>query len=192
MDMVALLRGINVGGGNKLAMAGLRGLMADLGFEHVETYIQSGNVVFSGDATDAGEQIRTAIKETFGLAVSVVTRTAPDLHQLVATNPYDVNEIEGRLLHVVFLADTPAPAAVACLDPDRSPPDEFHVIGREVYAHFPNGSGRSKLTIAYFERTLETTATMRNWNTVMKLVRMLAAREGQQGMACTNIPPDKH
>ena len=80
---------------------------------------------------------------------------------------------EGWSLHVGFLADKPEPARVKLLDPKRSPPDEFEVKGREVYFHFPNGLGRSKLTNLWFDKELATLSTVRNWNTVLELSKRL-------------------
>lgn len=173
---VALLRGINVGGNTKVPMAELRSMVESLGYEDVRTYVQSGNVLFRSPSTSEVEIVQAleaGIAETFDLRIPVVLRTADELAAVSESHPYLVEEPSPTKLHVMFLGDIPEAEAVAILDPDRSPPDRFRVIGREIYLHFPNGAGRSKLTIDYFERRLNTRATARNWNTVTKLLTMM-------------------
>ena len=171
---VALLRGVNVGGKNLIPMAELRALLSSLGFEEVETYIQSGNVVFrspAGDADDLSARIEREIASVFGIAPAVLLRTPTELEAIAGRNPY-LGEANLSKLHVAFLDQSPAASVAAELDPGRSPPDEFTLSGREIYLHFPNGAGRSKLTIDYFERTLGVRATARNWNTLLKLLAL--------------------
>ena len=169
---VALLRGINLGARNKIAMADLRELFAGLGAEDVATYVQSGNVVFKAavPARELAGAIETKIKRDLGLDVVVLLRTPAQLAALVERNPF--GESPAKELHVTFLADRPPAARVAQLAPERSQPDEFRVVGREVYLRCPNGYGRSKLTNAYFEKQLALAATTRNWNTVTKLAEL--------------------
>jgi uncharacterized protein (DUF1697 family) len=172
---VALLRGINVGGKNKLPMRDLAAIFAAAGCTGVETYIQSGNVVFSAPPhVGAGlpAEISGKIKKRFGLAVPVVVRTCEELSAVLAQNPFLKKGAAEDALHVMFLAELPAPAAVAALDPQRSPGDAFVVRGREIYLHLPNGVAASKLTNAYFDTKLGTVATARNWRTVATLCRM--------------------
>jgi uncharacterized protein (DUF1697 family) len=168
---VALLRGVNVGGARKLPMKELVPALEELGLEDVETYIQSGNVVFRGPTGKAKltTQLEQAIEQRFGLDVTVMLRTAAELKKLVGANPY-VDDVAN--VHVAFLDRKPAAAAVKKLDPDRSPPDELTVVGTEVYLHFPNGYGRTKLGGDYLERVLGVRATARNWRTVTKLLEL--------------------
>ncbi len=174
---VALLRGINVGGGNKLLKGELVEIFAEAGCQDVRTYIQSGNVVFR--ATESlvdglSARITAAIASSHGYQVPVVIRTGADWAGVVSGNPFLAAGADPGKLHVGFLADTPDPARVATLDPDRSPPDAFEVRGDEVYLHFPAGVARSKLDNAYFDRTLGTVCTIRNWRTVCKLHEMVS------------------
>ena len=167
---VALLRGINLGARNKIAMADLRELFAALGCEDVSTYVQSGNVVFRSPVRSAAKLqggIEERIRADLGLQIRVLVRTSDELAAVAEGNPFDP-----ATAHVTFLAEKPAAAGVRDLDPDRSPPDEFRVAGREVYLHCPNGYGRSKLTNAYFEKQLGVAATTRNWRTVTELARL--------------------
>lgn len=170
---IALLRGINVGGKNKLPMKALAALFREAGCEDVRTYIQSGNVLFRAGATAADaipSRISASIEERFGYRIPVVTRTAADLRATVEANPFAGAKAD-RLL-VLFLANTPDPERVEALDPNRSPGDEFAVVGREVFLHCPNGFARSKLTNSYFDSALATTSTGRNWRTVGKLLEL--------------------
>ena len=170
---VALLRGINVGGKNKLPMKDLATLFEEAGCEDVRTYIQSGNVIFRAGAAPADaipSLISASIEERFGYRVPVVTRTAEDLRAIVKANPFA--GAEANKLLVLFLAEPPAPEHVEALDPNRSPGDEFAVVGREVFLHCPNGFARSKLTNSYFDSALSTTSTGRNWRTVGKLLEL--------------------
>jgi uncharacterized protein (DUF1697 family) len=171
---VALLRGINVGGRNKIAMSELKSSLSSHGLQDVVTYIQSGNVVFrsTGSAGDLAGDIEQRIAEDFGVSATVLLRTPAELKTVAQSNPFLSGEPDLSKLHVVFLRDRPAANAVAGLDPERSPPDELSVRGREIYLHLPNGSGRSKLTIDYFERQLGVAATARNWNTLIKLIAL--------------------
>jgi uncharacterized protein (DUF1697 family) len=175
---VALLRGINVGGKNKVPMADLSEVFEEAGCTSVRTYIQSGNVVFEAPRGGAGKlaaALAARIARRFGFEVPVVLRTADELEQVVRGNPFLEGGTAAEALHVAFLADRPTPAGVARLDAGRSPPDSFRVVGSEIYLHLPNGVARSKLTNAYFDSRLSTTTTVRNWRTVLKLLEVAGA-----------------
>jgi uncharacterized protein (DUF1697 family) len=174
--LVALLRGVNVGGNCMLAMADLAALCRQLGFADVRTYIQSGNVVFAATAAVAArlpEQIADLIEERSGIRSPVIVRTAKELADVVANNPFLKAGAPEKELHVMFLADTPSASRIETLDPARSPGDEFAVHGREVYLRLPNGAARSKLTNAYVDAKLGTVSTVRNWRTVTTLLGMM-------------------
>jgi len=169
---VTLLRSVNVGG-RVLPMAGLRAAFEKHGFEEVQTYIQSGNVVFTSpsrsEATVA-KDARTAIQSATKLDVPVFIRTPVALRKIIAAQPF--GDAAPKSLHVTFLEQAPAAAFVRALAARPSPPDQFVVKRREVYLCCPNGYGRSKLNNAFFERALKTAATTRNWNTVKKLLEL--------------------
>jgi uncharacterized protein (DUF1697 family) len=173
---VALLRAVNVGGRNRVAMAQLRAALEALGHQGVSTYVQSGNVVFrsrSRSASSVASGLERVIKDEFGLDVVVIVRTGAELAGVVERNPFRVSRATEPQLHVAFLADRPTRTSVARLDPKRSPPDEFAVVERQVYLRCPNGMGRTKLTNDYLERQLGTSATLRNWRTVNELRRLV-------------------
>jgi uncharacterized protein (DUF1697 family) len=176
---VALLRGINVGGKNPLPMKALAEEFVAVGCEHVRTFIQSGNVIFSAPpGKDEGELARLLcerLAERFSYTAALVLRTAEELRAAIATNPYLALGAPEETLHVMFLTATPDTARVEKLDPDRSPGDEYRVIGREIYLHLPNGMARTKLTNAYFDSKLDVTSTARNWRTTTKLLELMEA-----------------
>jgi uncharacterized protein (DUF1697 family) len=177
---LGLLRGINVGGRSVLRMAELKGLLASLGYEDVETYIQSGNVLFGSPTDDAVEiaaDIEQAIARAFDVSPALLLRTPSELEDVVGGNPFVARGLPESALHVAFLDREPVPERPALLDPGRSPPDELALQGRELYLHLPNGAGRSKLTLDYVERTLDVRATQRNWRTVLALLALSRARE---------------
>ena len=175
MTYVALLRGINVGGKNKLPMATLAKIFSDEKCVEVSTFIQSGNVIFDApkkDAATIGARVTRRIAGELGLDVPVVIRAAGELATVPARNPFagaDENE-----LHVMFLADAPPPSRARALDPARSPGDSFALVGRDLYLRLPNGVGRTKLSNAYFDKALDTVSTGRNWRTVLKLIELSA------------------
>jgi uncharacterized protein (DUF1697 family) len=173
---LALLRGINVGGKNKLPMKDLIEIFVSHGCENVLSYIQSGNIIFRSGPSVAAEiptVIAAQITARFGLRVPVVLRTVEELRHVALNNPFLQAGAAEDTLHVMFLADLPSAQRVASLDPDRSPPDAFQVLGREIYLHLPKGVADSKLTNAYFDSKLATTSTGRNWRTVCKLLAMM-------------------
>ena len=172
---IALLRGINVGGHNRLPMRQLIALVEAIGGREVRTYIQSGNVVFAASkavARRAATDLSSALARDAGITSSVVLRSREELRRIVADNPYLRAGHPEKELHVGFLASEPSTAALATLDYQRSPPDEFTVVGREIYVRCPNGVARSKLSNAYFDARLETTSTVRNWRTTLKLLEL--------------------
>ena len=180
---VAFLRGINVGGKHSLPMTALAALFAESGCGDVRTYIQSGNVLYTAGTAIARRipaLIALGISKRFGFEAPVVTRAAADLAAVARNNPFLRDGADPRALHVVFLADPPDRSRAALLDPDRSPPDRFALRGSQIYLLCPNGVGRSRLTAQYFDSTLETTSTFRNWNTVLKMLELarLPARSG--------------
>jgi uncharacterized protein (DUF1697 family) len=154
-------------------MADLRELVSRLGHTGVSTYIQSGNIVMSSARTDRSgmaTEICDAIATSFGPEVSAVLRTPDELRNALAANPFAAAGIDGKHVYITFLSDLPSPDDVAVLERDRFLPDRFEVIGSELYGCYPSGSGRSKMTLQYFEKRLHVRGTARNLNTVSKLI----------------------
>jgi len=174
--IISMLRGVNVGGHNKIKMEELRALYEDLGFKDPRSYIQSGNVVFETNARNLvalTEKIEKAIEKTFGFRPAVILRTADDLRAVVARNPFaDREGIEPNKLLVTFLPGDPGREAREKVLAIKTDPEELRIDGRELYIYFPNGAGTSKLSIPLIDRTLKMSGTSRNWNSVLKLLEM--------------------
>lgn len=177
---VALLRGINVGGRNKVAMAELRDVVSSLGHTDVATYIQSGNVVFTavGDTRRLGADLERAIAESLGVSPSVVVISRDELAQVVRDNPYP-DESNPKAVHVVFLPKRAGREAAGALGEileraaDAGGRDTAKLVGRVIYLHTPDGFGRSKLA-EFLMRSArpELVGTARNWATVTRLLDM--------------------
>ncbi len=173
MRVVALLRGINLGPHKRIAMPALREIVESLGHTEVETYLQSGNVVFRPKPRapkDLAASLTAAIAEATGLDVPVVVRTGEELGKVVAANPYTVDD-PTRVV-VAFVANEIDLGDLALGDLSEYLPDELTLHGRELYLSLPNGQGRSKLMEALTKRRLPTTLTVRNWRTVAALAEM--------------------
>ncbi len=175
-EHVALLRAVNVGGRNRVAMAQLRELLSGLGYGDVRTHLQSGNAVFTAAETSPEQvalQIEGALESELGLAARVLVRTRAELQRVVAENPLlDVADDHARLL-VVFLSGEFDRAAVSELAPADFEPDVFALGEREIYAFYPDGVHATRLSNAFWERRLGLAATGRNWNTVTRLLEMM-------------------
>jgi len=172
---VALLRGINVGKHKRISMADLRALVENLGGTDVKTYVNSGNIVFDHEETKAATletAIADAIRDRIGQEVPVVVRTAQEMAEIVAGNPFPDVAGDHTTLHVTFLARTPDPKAVKALAEAEKGDDDYRVVGKDVYLYYPN-----KLTGAVFmpnglDAALGMVTTSRNWRTVTKLAEM--------------------
>lgn len=173
---IVMLRGVNVGGANKLAMSDLRALVTRLGHSDVSTYIQSGNVVLTSprdDRTRLAAEIGAGVEAILGSAITAVLRTPDELRAALEANPFGTGTAnEGSRVLITFLSDEPAADDIARLEPQRFAPDQFALVGSELYGHYPNGAGRSKMTLDYFEKRLRVRGTSRNLNTVAKLIEL--------------------
>jgi uncharacterized protein (DUF1697 family) len=171
-----MLRGVNVGGRNMIKMDALKALCVSLKLKDPQTYVQSGNVIFSSSEKDLAKlakRIQDAIEKAHGFRPGVMLRTAADLKDVVARNPFAKRSgIEPGKLIVNFLADDPGKQAREKALAIKIGPEEMHLIGREAYIYFPNGQGRSKFPWAAIERALGASATGRNWNSVTKMLEI--------------------
>ena len=176
---VALLRAVNVSGQNKIPMAELRRTLRGLGLTGVETYLQSGNVVFDADADgdDAAEHaaaIHGLIEREFGHDVRVLVLTAAELAQIAAANPFLASGADEKHLHVTFLCAPADADGFAGRELPAQEGERAERAGPVIYLHLPHGYGRTKLNNSFFERALKTPATTRNWRTVCALAEMSA------------------
>jgi len=174
---VALLRGVNVGGANRLPMADLRALAAREGLLRPQTLLQSGNLIFEAaeaPETDLEPRLEAAIARDCGLTVDVVIRSAGAWRALVAANPFpaEARDDPGHLL-VVSLKSDPVEQAEARLKAAIVGPEVARIVGREAFIHYPAGAGASRLMPAVIDRALGTRGTARNWNTVTKIAALV-------------------
>jgi uncharacterized protein (DUF1697 family) len=171
-----MLRGINVGGNKRVSMQLLKERYASLGFKDIQTYVQSGNVVFSGSGSVANikEKIEVEIKRTFGFDVEVFIRTASELSELVQSSPFKGKD--ETKLHVTFLSQKPSSVPVPELNSAKVGDEDYRIAGREIYLYCPNGYGVTKLSNSFFEKKLKVSATTRNWRTVNTLLAMVVSK----------------
>ena len=175
---IALFRGINVMGNNKLPMKDLAQLLRRLKFKDVRTYIQSGNAVFAGagSAASLAARIGAAVERQFGFRPYVVLLEAREVAQAVAKNPFPEGEAIPTSLHLWFLEERPAAAGAVALEACRAASERFALRGKVLYLHAPEGFGTSKLA-ARAERSLCTRGTARNWRTVTTLLAIARGEE---------------
>jgi uncharacterized protein (DUF1697 family) len=174
MRQVVLLRGVNVGGRNKLAMPALRAALEQAGMEDVTTYVQSGNLVLDSDARpDAlARACAAVIAERFELQVAAVARTRAELADVVAHDPLGGVAASEKLYQVTFCAKAPDEQALAKVAERAVDGERIVARGREIYAWFPHGVGRSKLAAQLSRQDLGVVATARNWTTVTRLLAL--------------------
>lgn len=169
----ALLRGINVGGRNKVAMAHLRILLEDLGFTEVRTLLQSGNAVFDAPVRNpaaVAERVTAALAERYDRVIGTVVVTRADLDRIIAGEPFGEVATNPSRLMVTFLSGAPDRALFAADDPADYAPDQYVLGKHEIYAWMPGLGGDTKLTPQFWAKRLPgLVATTRNWNTVLKL-----------------------
>jgi len=174
MTYISILRGINLAGHNPIKMDELKKLFADLGFTHIQTYIQSGNLIYQQRKTDTkklSELIKNKIKRQFGFDVPVVTLTIDELKKIAVLNPFSKDKTkDSSFFHVTFLADKPEPENLNKIRDYSYQNDEFRLIDKAIYLYCPNGYGITKLSNSFFENKLKLTATTRNWKTTNELI----------------------
>ena len=176
MVYIALLRAINVGGQNRVAMSNLRGLLTTLGFSNPQSLLQSGNLVFSGGRQTAARLERLLEAEAarqLQAHADCLVRTSSEWEQIVAGNPFhgEAKDDPSHLV-VMFLKKAPTKENAAALQAAIKGPEVVRVEGRQAYIVYPAGIGRSKLTTTLIETKLGSRGTGRNWNTVLKLLAL--------------------
>ena len=171
---IAMLRGINITGHKIIRMEALRTSFETLGFRRVQTYVQSGNVIFEArnDANLAGK-IKKRILADFGFNVSVLVKTPREMAQVICDNPFPKQAgTDDSRLYVTFLSAPAPPTAESALKGMATEPERFHVGRREIYLHCPNGYGKTKLSNTAIEKKLGMVATTRNWRSVNALLAL--------------------
>jgi len=182
--IISMLRGVNVGGHKMVKMDALCALCGSLGLRDTQTYVQSGNVIFQTEGRDLvrlRKRIEDGIEKTFGFHSDVILRTPAELRDVIARNPFASRRgIDPKRLTVTFLTSDPGKEAREKLLAMKAEPEELRIEGRELYIYYPNGMARPKLTWPIIEKTLKTSGTARNWNTVTKLIEMAERFEAAQ------------
>ena len=175
---IVLLRGINVGGHKKVAMADLRDFMGALGFQDVQSLLQTGNLVFRSEArtnADIERVLETEAKKRLDLDTDFFVRCSKEWDAVIAHNPFpDEAESDPSHLVVMFLKDAPGATAVSALQAAVMGPELVRADGKQLYVVYPAGIARSRLTLKLIEDKLGTRATGRNWNTVLKIAALAA------------------
>jgi uncharacterized protein (DUF1697 family) len=172
---VALLRGINLGPSRRIAMPAVRELLGEAGYEEVQTYVQSGNVVLASDCRPAELEARleALIAERFGFEVGVIARSRDELAEVVERDPFAEEAVNPKRYQVSFLAAPLDPQRVEALAAQAAEAERFCALGRELYAWHPDGVARSRLSASLAGAGLGVKATARNWTTVTTLLAMV-------------------
>jgi uncharacterized protein (DUF1697 family) len=174
---ISFLRGVNMTGHNKIKMDDLANLFINIGFSDVETYIQSGNVVFK----DAGVRkenelaalIESGIRKKLGYEIPAMVRTPGELRATILNNPFNnIDSFDPSKLAVIFLYNLPSESQIEKVKNISYPPDQFIIIGREIYIYCPNGFGRTKLYTNFFENKMKIVGTARNWKSINNILRL--------------------
>jgi uncharacterized protein (DUF1697 family) len=171
LKLAVLLRGINVGGNNKVPMSDLKALLADLGYTDIKTILNSGNAVVS--TSDSPKKVEAAVSKaiasTLNLKIEVMARTHQELAAIVKADPLGKVATNPSHYAVAFLRSTPPKTALAAVDPEAYAPECWKLVGRELFVWYANGQAKTKLVGNFWEKNLKMAATARNWNTVVKL-----------------------
>jgi uncharacterized protein (DUF1697 family) len=172
--VISMLRGVNVGPHKRIKMDALRAVYESLKLEDVRTFIQSGNVIFRTKEKNLPalpRKIQAAIEAKFGFRVEVILRTADELRQAIAANPFGKRrDVEPGKLLISFLEAEPGADARSALERLKDYPEELHLKGRELYIYFPDGAGKSKLPWSSLEKLFQVTGTARNLNSAVKML----------------------
>jgi len=175
IKFIALLRGINVSGQKLIKMSALRTLFEEVGFQDVETYIQSGNVIFSSKEKSIGkleDKIASGIKRKFDFDVQVVVMTPEEIENVLRSNPFIKRKKDTDKLYVIFLAKAPSADTIKKLSDINYSPEEYIIEGRYIYLFVPNGYGKAKLNNNFFENKLKVFGTTRNLKTIKALFEL--------------------
>lgn len=168
-------------GHNKIRMTDLEKMFRDLGFPDAETFIQSGNIIFTADGKISQEELKvkieSEIRTRFGFEISALLRSAGEMERIILSNPFvTLEDFDPARSAVVFLDEEPVKMNLEKLENVDYPPDKFEVTGREIFIYCPNGFGRTKLYTNFFEKKIGVTGTARNWNTVNTILGLASGK----------------
>lgn len=175
--IISFLRGVNMAGHFPLKMTDLSDMYKDLGFKDTETYIQSGNVIFTCPANlqraEITEKIEAAVLNKFGYAVPVMIRTVDDIKKIIAENPFiSESKFDPSKMVAILLYEKPTEAQIQKMVNINYPPDKFAISGNEIFVYCPDGFGKSKLYTNFFEKKMGVTGTARNWKTITTILSL--------------------
>lgn len=173
---ISILRGINVSGHKMIKMEALRQMFEGLGFKNVQTYIQSGNVIFQHKTTETQKlenKISKKVIEQFYFEIPVIVIVIEEFKEIVKNNPFIRDQSkDAAYLHVTFLSALPEKNNIEKIVEGKYNADELSILDKAIYLYCPNGYGNSKLTNRFLENKLKVLATTRNWKTTNELLRM--------------------
>lgn len=173
---IAILRGINVSGKHLIKMADLRSTFEKMGFQQVTTYIQSGNIIFSGKKINENkleDAISRQLKKDFGFDTPVIVLTGKDLEKVIVENPFVKHPgKKPEFMHVTFLASAPKSFNMEEIEAKKMEKEEIVYRDKVIYLYCPNGYGNTKLNNTFLEKKLQVTATTRNWKTTNELLKI--------------------
>jgi uncharacterized protein (DUF1697 family) len=172
---VVFLRGVNVGGNGTIKMSELKASLEDHGIENVSTYINSGNIVLQsgGSAWKTEEIVKAIISKKFGLSIEMIIKTQAELEKILASDPYSAEESEGSKRLVAMLSAAPGDTAFLQLKEDPRITENYYGKEDLLYIYYSNGAGTSKFSNVYIEKKLKVIATSRNWNTLVKMLKLM-------------------
>jgi uncharacterized protein (DUF1697 family) len=181
MTYISILRGINVSGQKLIRMDMLREIYEGLDFRTIETYIQSGNVIFQftkSENTDLEKIISNQIQKRFGFEVTVIILTLEEMKDIIERNPYKADKTKDIAhLYVTILSSKPEQINLETIHDVKLPGEEFELIERAVYLYCPYGYGKTKLSNTFFEKKLQVGATTRNWRTALELLNIAKSNQ---------------
>ena len=177
---LAVLRGINVSGQKTIKMSDLRALFEKAGFEKVQTFIQSGNVIFQTKETKTkalAQKIEEIIHHHYNFDVSVIVLTREEILTIMVNNPFTRGNKDITKFHVTLLAETPNAKLLETTRDEKFQSDEFHIDERAIYLYCPDGYGMTRFSNNFFEKKLGVSATTRNWKTMNTLLELMQNTE---------------
>lgn len=173
---VVFLKGVNIGGHKKVKMDVLKKALATYRFDHVRTYINSGNIIFQSEENKEAikERVNQIIEANFGIKAEMIIKSEAELLSIIDRNPFDIEkETEHNKRAVVMLSEKVEPDQMSIFQKEGKVDEKFYLIDDLLFIYYHNGFGKSKFTTSYIERKLHVTTTARSWNTMLKLTEMI-------------------